>query len=113
MATVFLAEDLKHGRRVAIKALDPEVAATSSPRRFLDCRLKTLESRVCRRHRVGDVPGEEIPALYHDYVKYGDPYRLVPVFHHNLLDVITMSEILRALCRAESARPRARRRAGC
>ena len=35
MATVFLAEDLKHGRRVAIKVLDPEVAATIGPRRFL------------------------------------------------------------------------------
>jgi len=38
-------------------------------------------------------------------VKYGDPYRLVPVFHHNLLDVITMSDLLRALCRP--ARPEA------
>ena len=35
MATVFLAEDLKHGRRVAIKVLDPEVAATIGPPRFL------------------------------------------------------------------------------
>jgi len=64
-----------------------------------DCRLQTIERRVCRRHRVGDVPGAEIPGLYHDFVKHGDPYRLVPVFHHNLLDVITMSDILRALCR--------------
>jgi Predicted exonuclease len=64
-----------------------------------DCRLQTIERRVCRRRRVGDVPGEEIPGLYHDFVKHGEPYRLVPVFHHNLLDVITMSDILRALCR--------------
>ena len=64
-----------------------------------DCRLQTLEYRVCRRRRVGDVPGEEVPGLYHDFVRHGDPYRLVPVFHHNLLDVITMSEILAALCR--------------
>jgi tetratricopeptide (TPR) repeat protein len=35
MATVFLAEDLKHGRRVAIKVLDPEVAAAIGPQRFL------------------------------------------------------------------------------
>jgi uncharacterized protein YprB with RNaseH-like and TPR domain len=69
--------------------------------RFPDCRLQTLELHLCRRRRVGDVPGEEIPGLYHDFVKRGDPYRLVPVFHHNLLDVITMSEILHALCRAE------------
>ena len=64
-----------------------------------DCRLQTLELRVCRRRRSGDVPGEEVPGLYHDYVRSGDPYRLVPVFHHNLLDVITMGEVLSALCR--------------
>jgi len=63
-----------------------------------DCRLQTLESHVCRRRRSGDVPSDEVPYLYHDYVRSGDPYRLVPVFHHNLLDVITMAEILRALC---------------
>ncbi len=64
-----------------------------------DCRLQTLELRVCRRRRVGDVPGEEVPGLYHDYVRRGDPYRLIPVFHHNLLDVITMGDVLSALCR--------------
>jgi uncharacterized protein YprB with RNaseH-like and TPR domain len=62
-----------------------------------DCRLQTLERHVCRRLRSGDVPGEEVPGLYHDFVRRGDPYRLIPVFHHNLLDVITMAEILRAL----------------
>src|SRR5512141_3014745 len=35
MATVFLAEDLRHGRQVAIKVLDPEVAAAIGPERFL------------------------------------------------------------------------------
>ncbi len=35
MATVFLAEDVKHVRRVAIKVLDPEVAAAIGPERFL------------------------------------------------------------------------------
>ncbi|HVP14223.1 MAG TPA: serine/threonine-protein kinase, partial [Terriglobales bacterium] len=35
MATVFLAEDLKHARRVAIKVLDPELAAAVGPDRFL------------------------------------------------------------------------------
>jgi uncharacterized protein YprB with RNaseH-like and TPR domain len=66
--------------------------------RFDDCRLQTLERWVCRRRRVGDVPGDEVPGLYHDFVRSGNAWRLVPVFHHNLLDVITMAEILRALC---------------
>nr|MDQ3081889.1 serine/threonine protein kinase [Gemmatimonadota bacterium] len=35
MATVYLAEDLKHDRRVAIKVLAPEVAAALGPQRFL------------------------------------------------------------------------------
>ncbi|MCC6350658.1 MAG: ribonuclease H-like domain-containing protein [Candidatus Eisenbacteria bacterium] len=70
-----------------------------------DCRLQTLESRVCRRRRTGDVPGSEVPGLYHDYVKRGDPWRLVPVFHHNLLDVITMADILFALCDGRGPRP--------
>jgi uncharacterized protein YprB with RNaseH-like and TPR domain len=64
---------------------------------YPDCKLTTLERHVCRRRRAGDVPGDEVPGLYHDYVKRGDPYRLIPVFHHNLLDVITMSEVLRKL----------------
>ena len=64
-----------------------------------DCRLQTLEFHVCRRRRTGDVPGEQVPGIYHEYVRRGDPYALVPVFHHNLLDVITMAEILHALCK--------------
>jgi uncharacterized protein YprB with RNaseH-like and TPR domain len=68
-----------------------------------DCRLQTLELHVCRRRRVGDVAGADVPGIYHEFVKRGDPYALVPVFHHNLLDVITMAEILDALCRPERA----------
>lgn len=71
-----------------------------------DCRLQTLEWRICRRRRRGDVPGEEVPGLYHDWVRTGNPWRLVPVFHHNLLDVITMAEILAALCRGATPRGR-------
>ena len=35
MATVYLAQDLKHHRRVAIKVLKPELAAALGPERFL------------------------------------------------------------------------------
>jgi len=59
-----------------------------------DCRLKTLEWHVLRRRRAGDVAGAEIPGLYHDYVKRGEPHRLLPVFHHNLLDVVAMVELI-------------------
>jgi uncharacterized protein YprB with RNaseH-like and TPR domain len=62
-----------------------------------NCRLVTLELHVCKRRRSGDVPSADVPGLYHDFVKYGGAHRLIPVFHHNLLDVTTMDEILRAL----------------
>src|SRR5687768_17724597 len=35
MATVYLAEDLKHGRKVAIKVLHPELSAILGSERFL------------------------------------------------------------------------------
>ena len=35
MATVYLAEDLKHHRKVAVKVLRPELAATIGTDRFL------------------------------------------------------------------------------
>ncbi len=35
MATVYLAEDLKHRRKVAVKVLRPELAAALGPERFL------------------------------------------------------------------------------
>jgi serine/threonine-protein kinase len=35
MATVYLAQDLRHGRRVALKVLRPELAAALGPERFL------------------------------------------------------------------------------
>ena len=35
MATVYLAQDLKHDRKVAIKVLHPDLAATIGPERFL------------------------------------------------------------------------------
>ncbi|HVP15134.1 MAG TPA: ribonuclease H-like domain-containing protein [Terriglobales bacterium] len=102
-----LARAVVHGVRIGLppRHLDLLHAARRRWRGELaDCRLRTIEARVCRRWRVGDVPGDEIPGLYHDFVKRGDPYRLVPVFHHNLLDVVTMAEILRALCRHQPSR---------
>jgi protein kinase-like protein len=51
MATVFLAEDLKHGRQVAVKVLSPEVAAAIGPERF----LREIET-VAQLHHPHIVP---------------------------------------------------------
>jgi len=70
--------------------------------RLPDCRLRTLEWRVLRRLRAGDIDGAEIPGVYHEYVKHGQPHRLIPVFHHNLLDLVAMAELLPRLFEPET-----------
>ena len=49
---------------------------------------------VCRRYRSGDVPGSEIPAIYHEFVRSGNLEPLLPVFKHNAMDLMTMAELL-------------------
>ena len=65
-----------------------------------DCKLQTLELYVCKRRRAGDIPGSEIPAAYHDYVRTGDARLLQQIVHHNWLDLITMTELVIDLLQA-------------
>jgi uncharacterized protein YprB with RNaseH-like and TPR domain len=60
---------------------------------FPDCRLQTLEWKVCGRRRSGDIPGEEIPGVYHHFVRTGQTADILTVFHHNALDLITLADI--------------------
>src|SRR5687768_18307259 len=46
MATVFLAEDVRHRRRVALKVLHPELSAVLGPERF----LKEIEVTASLQH---------------------------------------------------------------
>lgn len=62
-----------------------------------NCRLQTLEWRLCGRRRVGDIPGEEIPAVYHRFVRTGDAADILSVLHHNALDLVTLADIALAL----------------
>ena len=64
-----------------------------------NCRLTTLERHILGRVRSGDVPGWEVPCIYHEFVHTGDARRLVGVIRHNLLDVVSMAELL--ICLAE------------
>lgn len=59
-----------------------------------DCRLTTVEYYKLGRARQGDIPGSEIPRLYHRAVRTRDPRLLAPVFHHNALDLLTLIELL-------------------
>lgn len=59
-----------------------------------NCRLQTLERFLCGRHRVGDIPSAAIPDAYHRFVETGDARRLKDILHHNLLDLLTMAQVL-------------------
>ena len=59
--------------------------------RFESCRLVELENRILGVEREGDVPGELIPHLYFDYLRTRLALRLVPIFHHNAMDILTLA----------------------
>lgn len=58
-----------------------------------NCKLVTLEEFICRRRRVDDIPGSEIPAAYHEFVHTANAEKMRHVIHHNALDLVTMAEI--------------------
>ncbi|MFN0164850.1 MAG: ribonuclease H-like domain-containing protein [Bryobacteraceae bacterium] len=59
--------------------------------RLESCRLVTLENRILGVERQGDVPGELIPYFYFDYLRTRQAFRLVPVFHHNVIDIVSLA----------------------
>ena len=66
-----------------------------------NCRLQTLEQYLCKRRRVGDIPGSAIPDAYHRFVAEGDATQIKTILHHNLLDLLTMSQLLYAVLTGE------------
>jgi uncharacterized protein YprB with RNaseH-like and TPR domain len=63
-------------------------------RRLPDCRLQTLEALICGRLRDSDIPGDQIPDAYHEFVRTGNAAEMAEVIHHNLLDLVTMADLL-------------------
>ena len=60
MATVYLAEDLKHHRKVAVKVLRPELAAALGPERFLreiEIAARLTHPHILPLHDSGEADG--------------------------------------------------------
>jgi uncharacterized protein len=66
--------------------------------RFESCRLQALEAELLGLRRTGDVPGEEIPRLYFDYLRSRNGRGLAPVLEHNRLDVVSLAALLAFCC---------------
>jgi uncharacterized protein YprB with RNaseH-like and TPR domain len=59
--------------------------------RLPNCRLMQLEQEVLGVYREGDLPGELIPYMYFEYLRRREAQRLVPIFHHNAIDILTLA----------------------
>jgi len=59
-----------------------------------NCRLQTLEAHFCGRRRIGDIPSWAIPDAYHRFVSTGDAAEIRDILRHNLLDLLTMAQLL-------------------
>jgi uncharacterized protein YprB with RNaseH-like and TPR domain len=59
--------------------------------RFETCRLVDLENRVLGVERQGDVPGALIPYVYFEYLRTRQAARVLPVFQHNAVDILSLA----------------------
>ena len=57
------------------------------------CSLTALERSVLGFHRVGDVPGFEIPARYFQFLRSGDASVIAGVLEHNRLDLVSLAAV--------------------
>jgi hypothetical protein len=58
------------------------------------CNLTSLERAVLDVHRVGDVPGFEIPARYFHFLRTGDQPAVEPVLEHNRQDIVSLAALM-------------------
>jgi hypothetical protein len=59
--------------------------------RLESCRLVDLENQILGVEREGDLPGEMIPYCYFEYLRTHQALRLVPIFHHNAIDILSLA----------------------
>lgn len=62
--------------------------------RMTDARLPTVEMELLGLHRHADVAGWEIPARYLQFLRDGDPARLIEVVRHNDEDIRSLARLL-------------------
>jgi hypothetical protein len=59
--------------------------------RMENCKLIQLEQEILGVCREGDLPGHLIPYVYFEYLREKEATKLVPIFHHNAIDILTLA----------------------
>lgn len=58
-----------------------------------NCKLQTIERHILGFTRENDLPGEDIPQAYFNYIRWGEPDPLFRVFEHNAHDIATLAAV--------------------
>lgn len=66
--------------------------------RLESCRLQSLEVELLGLSRSGDIPGDEIPHVYFDWVRRRDARLLARVFEHNRQDIVSLAALAVLAC---------------
>jgi uncharacterized protein YprB with RNaseH-like and TPR domain len=66
--------------------------------RLESCRLQSLEDALLGLRRHGDVPGEEIPRIYFDYVRSRAAGVVPRILEHNRLDIVSLAALSILAC---------------
>jgi uncharacterized protein YprB with RNaseH-like and TPR domain len=59
--------------------------------RLPSCRLIELETAILGVERQGDLPGELVPYYYSEFLRTRRALELVPIFHHNAIDILSLA----------------------
>lgn len=62
--------------------------------RLIDCSLGNIENHILNFQRVNDIPSYLIPQTYFHYLRTKNTKPLIPIFHHNMLDILSMVALL-------------------
>ena len=67
-----------------------------------DCRLETVEKEFFHLYREKDVDSSLIPQIYFHFIRGRHLDWMLPVFHHNVQDIVTLGALLLFFCRIMS-----------
>jgi hypothetical protein len=66
--------------------------------RLESCRLQSLEDALLGLRRKGDIPGDEIPRIYFDYVRSRAAGVVPRILEHNRLDIVSLAALSILAC---------------
>jgi len=71
--------------------------------RLADCSLRNVEEGILGFRRHGDIPSEEIPEIWLEYLRTRDARKLDRVFYHHRMDVVSLVALTSRLSQNISA----------